>query len=69
MSKYETKDKSDFNLRFFFFMATGPKHHEFSGSTKIIDREQFYLSDEIAETTIHSTNKTIVDFIRRYDEA
>ena len=45
MSKYPT---NDFNLRFFFFMATGPKHQYFKGTTQIIDKESYYLSHEIA---------------------
>ena len=66
MSFYETYD---YNLRFFFFFATGPDHHGFKGTTKIVDKETYYLSNEIEKTLVLETNKTVVNFVRMYDES
>lgn len=65
MSRYPT---NDYNLRFFFMMATGPNHTEFKGSTKITEREKFYLSKEIVDTKVETINNTDISFIRNFDE-
>ena len=59
---------NDYNLRFFFYMATGPNHDKFSATTLITDKSSFYLSGDTAQTTVEPSNKTKVDFIRHHDE-
>ena len=63
-SKYYT---NYYNLRFFFFFATGKDYHKFTGTTKIIDQESFFLSKDI-NSTFFETNKTTVEFVRHYQE-
>ena len=65
MSKYPT---NDFNLRFFFMLATGPNYDHFSGKTIINDTEKFYLSNEVVKSIVYETNTTNVTFIRNFDE-
>ena len=52
----------------FFHLSSGPKHDQFIGTRKIIDKESYYLSGELGHSTVESTNKTVVDFIRHHDE-
>ena len=59
---------NDYNLRFFFLLASGPNHKELAGTTKIIDKASYYLSGNVDSSSVEEVNKTKIDFIRHHDE-